>query len=209
MKRGRFVTLEGIEGSGKSTQARLLCERLRERGLAVESLREPGSTEIGNRIREILLSTQHAAMIAETEALLYAAARAQMVSEAVEPALAAGRTVVCDRYVDSSIAYQCFGRGLPVGLVYDINNWAVGGVRPDITILLDLQVREGLARATRVGCDRIEAESAEFHERVRRGYLELARKNRDRIVVVDAAGSVELVAEKVQGAVVARYNGNQ
>lgn len=203
---GFFVTLEGIEGCGKSTQAHMLSEALGEHGLAVVLLREPGSTPIGDRIREILLDREHGTMAGETEALLYAAARAQMVAERVRPALDAGRVVVCDRFVDSSIAYQAFGRGLPRDFVFDVSHWATGGLTPDLTLLLDLPVREGLARATRTACDRIEAESEEFHERVREGYLALADEEPSRIVTVDASGPVEAVAEKVSALVLARLH---
>lgn len=204
MGRGLFITLEGIEGSGKSTQAHLLSERLREHGLAVVALREPGGTPIGEGVRRLLLDREHSAMAAETEALLYAAARAQMVHEEVMPALAKGMAVVCDRYVDSSIAYQCYGRGLAREFVYDINHWATAALEPNLTVLLDLSVEEGLRRATLTGCDRIEAEAADFHERVRQGYLELAREHPHRIVTIDAAGSQEAVAERLQSVVLSR-----
>lgn len=204
MNRGFFVTLEGTEGCGKSTQAHLLAETLAERGLSVVSLREPGSTSIGDRIRNMLLDPAHDTMAAEAEALLYAAARAQMVAERVVPALDAHRVVVCDRYVDSSIAYQCFGRGLPRELVHDINNWATGAVHPDITIWLDLPVGEGLARATDGACDRIESEAQSFHERVHAGYQALAAEEPQRMIVVDARGPVDSVAERVRSAVLAR-----
>ena len=202
--RGLFITLEGIEGSGKSTQAHLLAEKLREHGNVVVSLREPGSTPIGDRVRDVLLAREHDGMTPETEALLYAAARAQMVSERVVPAVEAGRTVVCDRYVDSTIAYQCFGRGLARDVVSQVNEWATRGVQPDMTVLLDLPVADGLARATRVACDRIEAETADFHERVRQGYLRLAAEEPGRIAVVDGRGPVEMVGESVADAVMQR-----
>lgn len=204
---GDFITLEGIEGSGKSTQANLLAERLRERGMIVVSLREPGSTPIGDRIRELLLAREHEAMAPQTEVLLYEAARAQMVAERILPALESGSTVVCDRYIDSTIAYQCFGRGLPRAFVYDVSNWAMKGVMPDLTILLDLPVEDGLSRATLGGCDRIEAESVDFHERVRRGYLQLAGEEPHRVVTIDALGTVESVAEHVLNAVMGRIPG--
>ncbi len=201
------MTLEGIEGSGKSSQAHLLAETLEEHGLAVELVREPGSTPVGDRIREILLSREHESMTGETEALLYAAARAQMVAERVGPALAKGKTVVCDRYVDSSLAYQAFGRGLPRRIIAETNNWATGGLAPDLTILLDLPVEEGLSRATRTGCDRIEAEAAEFHERVRQGYLVLAAEQPQRIVVLDALLPEETLGDEIAGLVLQRIRG--
>ncbi len=204
MTEGFFVTLEGIEGSGKSSLAHLLAERLEEHGLATELLREPGSTAIGDRIRQILLSREHESMTPETEALLYAAARAQMVTEKVRPWLEAGKSVVCDRYVDSSLAYQAFGRGLPRQVIVEMNEWATGGLQPDMTILLDLPVDEGLARATKTACDRMEAQSVEFHERVRRGYLVLAAENPDRILVFDALLPLEALADTVSSAVIKR-----
>lgn len=201
MARGYFVSLEGIEGSGKSTQAHLLVERLREHGAAVLALREPGGTAIGEGIRGILLDRHHETMTPETEALLYAAARAQMVHQELAPALARGQVVVCDRFVDSSIAYQCFGRGLAREFVYELNHWATRATIPDITVLLDVTVDLGLARATRTGCDRIESESLEFHERVRQGYLALAQDDPDRVIAIDASGPPEAVAERVQSIV--------
>jgi len=198
---GYFVTLEGIEGSGKSTQAHLLVERLREHGASVLALREPGATAIGEGIRRILLDRGHETMTPETEALLYAAARAQMVHEELAPAVAKGQVVVCDRFVDSSIAYQCFGRGLSREFVYDLNYWATRATMPNLTILLDLSVEAGLARATRTACDRIESESPEFHERVRQGYLAIAREEPQRVITVDGAGEPEAVAERIQAIV--------
>jgi len=204
MARGYFVTLEGIEGSGKSTQAHLLVERLREHGAAVVALREPGGTPIGEGIRGILLDRDHEMMTPEAEALLYAAARAQLVQEQLAPALAKGEVVVCDRFVDSSVAYQCFGRGLAREFVHEINHWATRATTPDLTVLLDVTVEVGLARATRTACDRIEAEGLEFHERVRQGYLAVARDEPDRVVVIDASGPPDAVADRVHSVVLER-----
>jgi len=209
VSKGFFITLEGVEGSGKSTQAHMLASSLEEHGLAVVLLREPGSTVIGDAVRRILLSREHEKMTAETEALLYTSARAQMVAERVRPALEAGKVVVCDRYVDSSLAYQSFGRGLSREMVFEINDWATGGLGPDVTVLLDVSVEEGLARATRTECDRIEAESSDFHERVRGGYLKLAAEQPDRIMVFDALLPAETLRDTIAAAVMKRLRSSR
>jgi dTMP kinase len=192
-----FVTFEGIDGSGKSTQAELLTARLESDGRDVLGTREPGGTELGERIRELLLHGGHVAPWAE--ALLYAASRAQHVEEVIRPALARGAWVVCDRYVDSSVAYQGVGRGLGLERVLDLNLTAVGGLMPDRTFLLELDVA---ALPGRLGGehDRLERESDEFHARVAGGYRELAARFPERIVALDARLPAETLAEEVYGA---------
>lgn len=199
--RGRFVTFEGIEGCGKSTQMRRLETALGTRDAPVLFTREPGGTKIGDVLRDVLLDAEHRAMTVPAEVLLYAASRAQLVTEVVGPALADGTHVICDRYVDSSLAYQAAGRGVDFDEVLRVNTWATGGLLPDRTILLDLPAQLGLERATRHGVDRIEQEPLEFHERVRKGYLELARQWPGRIVTVDATGTADEVFERVQALV--------
>ncbi len=183
MKRGIFITFEGAEKSGKSTQARLLCVYLRRKGRKTIFIREPGSTVIGEKIRRVLLDRRHDRMSVVAEMLLYMAARAQLVEEVIRPALAKGVVVVCDRFLDSTIAYQGFGCGLDVEAIRRIGRIATGGFTPDLTLLLDFrQSREHLKNEK--ARDRIEARSDAFHRRVKRGYAALARQSRRRIKVV-------------------------
>jgi len=193
-----FVTFEGIEGSGKSTQARLLAERL---GPDTVLTQEPGGTPMGRAIRRLLLDHGHGVVAPSTEVLLYFADRAQHVAELVRPALREGRSVVSDRYTDSSLAYQGYGRGLDRELILAVHRLATGGLQPEVTILLDVSVDVGLARASSRGSlDRLESEVREFHDRVRAGYLEMARAEPERWVRVDGEGSTEAVAARVAAA---------
>ncbi len=197
-----FITFEGMEGCGKTTQLQLLAAALRRRHRQVVTTREPGGCPIADAVRAILLHPDNTAMIPRTELLLYAAARAQHVEEVIRPALAAGKTVLCDRFIDATTAYQGFGRGLALPLIERLNSLAVEGLRPDLTLLLDLPVEEGLRRARRRNADsnpdedRFERESLAFHQRVREGYLELARRQ-ERFRVIDASGTPEEVAARV------------
>jgi dTMP kinase len=193
-----FVTFEGIDGSGKTTQAELLAGQLREEGVDVVLTREPGGTELGEAVRELVLHGGHVAPWAE--AALYAAARAQHVDEVIRPALARGATVVCDRYLDSSVVYQGVARGLGLERVLELNLTVVDGLLPDRTVLLRL---EPSAAALRLGTDldRIEREGAAFLERVHEAYDELATRFPERYVVVDAARSPAELAEEIHGAV--------
>ncbi|HSF62564.1 MAG TPA: dTMP kinase [Gaiellaceae bacterium] len=192
-----FVTFEGLDGSGKSTQTELLVERLEADGEDVLSTREPGGTELGERIRDLVLHGGHVA--AWAEALMYAAARAQHVEEVIRPALERGATVVCDRYVDSSVAYQGVARGLGLERVLDLNLAAVGGLLPDRTFLLALDLSELPGRLRREH-DRLERESEEFHARAAAGYRELAARFPERIVVLDGTLPAATIAEEVYGA---------
>jgi len=195
--RGWFVAFEGGEGAGKSTQARLLADALRERGREVVVTREPGATDVGRRLREMLLDPA-SSLAPRAEALLYAADRAQHVAEVIEPALKAGRVVVTDRFAASSLAYQGGGRELTADDVRRLSEFAAAGRWPDRTVLLDLDPRVGLARAGRIGApDRLEAEATEFHERVRAAFLELARTGGDAWLVLDATAPPEAVHAKV------------
>jgi dTMP kinase len=196
---GLFVTFEGVEGAGKSTQLERLRQAVTASGREVVVTREPGGTPIGERVRAILLDPVAAEMAARAEALLFAAARAQLVEQVVRPALDRGAVVLCDRYVDSSIAYQGAGRGLGEDQVEAINRWATGGLWPDVVVLLDLDPAEGLSRAG-AQPDRIEGQALDFHRRVGQGFLALARRHPERFVVVDAHGSPDQVAEQVQAA---------
>ena len=203
--RGVFITFEGVEGCGKSTQLRRVAERLSAVGMAVRELREPGGTAAGEAIRGILLDRGHAGLDARAELLLYEASRAQLVAEVIDPALQAGEVVLCDRFYDSTTAYQGFARGLPAKEIERLNAFATGGTVPDLTIVLDIETDEGLQRATgsAVGADRLESEALSFHERVREGFLAIARAEPERALVIPADGSRDVVAERVWTALVA------
>jgi dTMP kinase len=197
-----FITFEGIEGCGKSTQARRLAERLGARALLT---REPGGTPIGRAVRQVLLDPANERLAPITELLLYFADRAQHVSEVVRPALERGLTVLCDRHVESSLAYQGYGRGLPLGAIRMLAALATGGLRPDAIVLVDVPVELGLARARRRGAqDRLEAELVEFHERVRAGYEALLAAEPERWLRVDGRGSEQEVFEALLRALAAR-----
>lgn len=197
MARGCFITLEGIDGCGKSTQAALLAEDLRRAGADPVMLREPGGTAISEKIRAILLDPSNAGMADECELLLYEASRAQLVRELIEPALTRGATVVCDRFLDSTFAYQHGGRGLPEELVDRCNELGSCGLVPDLTVVFDLPPARALARATTGGADRLEAEGLAFQQRIRDAYLLLARREPDRVRLVDADGSVGEVHQRL------------
>lgn len=198
---GLFISFEGGEGVGKSTQIARLADRLREQGREVVVTFEPGGTELGQEVRRILLTPGNH-VTPRSEALLYAADRAHHVETVIEPALAAGQVVICDRYADSTFAYQGAGRALDMNGVHTVMEFAVAGRWPDLTLLLDVDPRVGLARARGTGSgDRIEAESLEFHDAVRRGFRELAEASPERFVVIDASGSLDDVTTLIDRAV--------
>jgi dTMP kinase len=191
-----FITFEGGEGSGKSTQAERLAQRLRDHGYAVLKTYEPGGTTLGDELRELLKKHRHVQLAPESELLLFAAARSQLTREAIRPALQKGTVVICDRYMDSTTAYQGYGRQLPFETVEAINEVATDGLRPDLVVLLDMRPDESLKRK-RQPRDRIEIENAAFHRRVRDGYRELARRDPQRWLVLDAATLPDEVEQEV------------
>ena len=208
MTRGRFITLEGPEGAGKSTQAAMLISKLESRGLEVVYTREPGGTRLGEAIRGILqFDAAGESPCPESEVLLFEASRAQLVRRLILPALERGAWVVCDRFADSTTAYQGFGRAFPVEMMETLNQFAIGPAVPDMTLLFDINVSLGLQRCAKrqhgkpAPLDRIESETLEFHERVRQGYLALARRYPSRFRLVDAMRDVSAVASDVWSAV--------
>lgn len=189
--RGLFITVEGIDGCGKSTQARLIAAALEAAGHDVLRLREPGGVKISEQIRAILLDPANAEMGDVCELLLYEAARAQLVHQVIRPALAAGKTVVCDRFYDSTTAYQAFADGLDRNMVFQANELAVDGCRPDLTLVFDLPVEDALRRRSgREAEDRLELKGMEFQERVAAGFRAVAADEPDRVKLIDAGGSI-------------------
>ncbi len=200
--RGILITLEGIEGCGKSTQAKLLADRLRSQGYLTVETREPGGTPLAEKIRAVLLDRTGEPVAPETEAFLVFAARRQHVAQVIEPALARGAVVLCDRFSDSTLAYQGYGRGLDLAMLQRLNRLATHTVAPDLTLLFDLPVATGLARRrTTVELNRLDRESLAFHNRVRSGFLDLARRAPTRVTVISAQPSKEAVARAVDRAV--------
>ena len=202
----RFITFEGVEGSGKSTVARRVSESLERVGVETLLTREPGGTKLSEEIREMLLDVSRGPIDARTELLLYVASRAQLVGQVIRPAIARGVTVLCDRFMDASVAYQGWARGLGEELVDGLNAFAIGECVPDRTFLLDLPVEAGFSRGPERresegvrARDRLEQEDRSFHDRVREGYLRLAERHPDRVVVIDASGPLEAVLGDIFG----------
>lgn len=200
--RGLFITFEGGEGVGKSTQMDLALDRLRAVSDDVVALREPGGTPVGDRVRALLLEPGDG-MDPVTELLLSEASRAELVRRVIAPALERGAAVVCDRFTDSTVAYQGHGRGIGADEVRALNDAATDGIVPDVTVLLTTDMALGLARATHGGADRIESEPSAFHARVAAGFAAIAGEEPDRVLVVDASGTVEEVAGRVWAALAA------
>jgi dTMP kinase len=197
---GFFITFEGIEGSGKTTQINLLAEFLKNKGYDVLVSREPGGTPLGEKIRHLLLDPQYESMDYKTEILLYAADRAQHVKEMIKPALEKGKIVISDRFVDSNLAYQAAGRGLDYEMVYQINEWVIDSTWPDLTFILDIDIKEGLKRARAQSFDaegdRLEREVDDFHQRVRDAYLKMAEK--ERFALINAGESIENIRKNIE-----------
>ena len=192
-----FITFEGGEGSGKSSQAEELCRWLSTQGIPAILTHEPGGTELGEKISDLVKWAQNTDISPMTELLLFNASRAQHVKEVIRPALYEGKAVICDRFDDSTTAYQSYGRGLDLEMVKSINDTATGGLRPNLTVLLDISVKDGLARKRGEKLDRFEKEDLDFHRKVREGYLKLADEEPDRWLVIDAMQSRESISELI------------
>jgi len=208
-----FITFEGPEGSGKTTQMELLKGYLEEKGYSVHATREPGGTSIGDQIRAVLLDPRNTEMLPASEALLFSAARAQIVNEVIQPHLAQGDIVLCDRYADSTLAYQGYGHGLDLEMLHTITAFATGGLKPDLTVYLDIDVEEGLRRkltaheAGQAEWNRLDQQEIAFHRRVREGYLQMATREPDRWLVVDATQSLEAIQALTRARVEAKLFG--
>ncbi|MBU1091108.1 MAG: dTMP kinase [Candidatus Omnitrophica bacterium] len=198
--RGKFITFEGSEGCGKSTQSRMLSRYLKGRGCKVVYIREPGGTKISEKIREILLNPKNKKISTNCEMLLYMAARVQIVEEVIRPALLDGKIVICDRFLDSTVVYQGFGLGIDIQLIKKVGIFATGGLKPHLTILLDLPVRDGLKKRGS-SKDRIERRPYSYHLRVRKGYLKLAAQETNRIKVIKVENNKNKTQNKIREAV--------
>lgn len=203
MNKGLFITFEGPDGSGKTTVSTAVCKRLQDEGYDVVYTREPGGSDIAEQIRRVILDPKNTDMDARTEALLYAASRRQHLVEKVLPALQAGKTVISDRFIDSSLAYQGVGRGIGIDAVYSINQFAIEGHMPDKTIFLNIDAETGLQRinANRNYLDRLDQESEKFHDKVYEGYKQVIEKYHDRMIIVDASRDVDTVIQDAYTAV--------
>jgi len=197
--KGYFITVEGLDGCGKTTQLNNIAGYFEQKGREVILTREPGGTKLGEKIREILLDVDNTGMNSVAELMLYAAARAQVVSEFIIPAVEKGKIIICDRFVDSSIAYQGYGRKLGADMVKGINSYALQGCTPDITFFFDISPEEIAARKTmKEKLDRLESEKIDFHGRVYKGYLDLAEAEKKRIVVIDARKGIEEIFSEIK-----------
>lgn len=202
--KGLFISFEGIEGSGKSTQIKLLESFLKEQGLSCLVTREPGGPTISEAIREILLDRKHCEMFPQTELLLYLASRAQHTAQWILPALKEGKIVICDRYTDSTLAYQGAARELPADIIELLSGFATNGLKPDITFLLDLEVAEGQARIQDRKLDRLEIENQSFHQKVRQEYLRLAKTDKQRYIIINGSLEVNQIQELIKNQVLNR-----
>jgi len=198
MKRGTFITFEGIEGCGKSTQSKLLYDSLKSLPRSCVYTREPGGTALGEKIREIILHSDGVEISDLSELFLFEAARSQLVKEVISPALKAGKIVICDRFSDATFSYQGYGGKIPLEIIKILDHAVTGAVRPDLTILLDIDTLTGLKRAKRKGAaDRMEKKDIAYHKRVRSGYMDLARQYHRRIKVIKASGTIEMTRRAV------------
>ncbi len=213
-KQGIFITIEGPDGCGKSTQAEILVAYLKTKSIPVILTREPGGCSIGEEIREILLKPRGEQILSdETELFLFAAARAQHVRETILPAMSIGSVVIASRFIDATTAYQGYGRGIPIESIRDVNELATGGLKPDLTIILDIDSEKGIHRARGVNeetpageVDRIEAESITFHKRVRNGYLEIVKNEPERCVLIDSDRPISEVSGDIMNCITERFD---
>lgn len=197
-EKGLFISFEGIEGTGKTIQSKLLYEHFKKTGYTVILTEEPGGTRISLKIRDVLLSVENKEITPITELLLYNASRAQHLKEVIVPVLKKGGIVITDRFADSTVAYQGYGRGIDLKLIESLERMVTEGIKPDVTLLLDLDVETGLLRNKGINkTDRLELEDVEFHKRVRKGYLKIAAKELERIKLIDASGNIEEIQRKI------------
>lgn len=198
LRRGIFITFEGPEGCGKSTQSKLLYEYLKKNGYDCIHTREPGGTKLGEKIREVLLHSDGVKISDLAELFLFEAARSQIVKEVIAPALKAKKIIICDRFSDATFSYQGYGGKVPMEIISSLDRIATGGLKPDLTILLDLDTLTGLKRARHKGIDRMEKKDISYHKRVRAGYLDLAKKDHNRIRVVKVTDYIEKTQDLVR-----------
>ncbi len=210
MSRGKFITIEGTEGVGKSTNIAFITQWLADKGIEILHTREPGGTPFAEEIRELLLSKREEIVDSRTELLLMFAARCQHLAQKIEPALKKGQWVLSDRFTDASFAYQGSGRELGFERLAELENWSLQGFKPDLTIMLDLPIEIGLERAEKRGeKDRFESEQIEFFHRVRNGYLAIAEAEPERMKVIDASGTIEQVQRQIEKALINFYEANK
>ena len=197
MNRGLFITFEGLDGSGKTTQIEAFIQRLDDTGMAYQLFREPGGTVIGEKIRQILLDKEHTAMLPITELLLYSASRYQLTMNSIIPALEKSQVVICDRFYDSTTAYQGYGRGIDLNLIQQLNRAATASLIPDLTFILDIDLDVRQRRLVKKVLDRLEQEAIEFHKRVREGFMQMAQAEPERIILVDGNRSTDDIASEI------------
>jgi len=197
MNRGLFITFEGLDGSGKTTQIEAFIKRLDDIGMAYQLFREPGGTVIGEKIRQILLDKEHTAMLPITELLLYSASRYQLTMNSIIPALEKSQVVICDRFYDSTTAYQGYGRGIDLNLIKQLNQAATASLVPDLTFILDIDLDVRQRRLGKKVLDRLEQETIEFHKRVRDGFMQMAHAEPERIILIDGNRSTDDIASEI------------
>jgi len=204
---GKFITIEGIEGAGKTTCIQVVTEVTERQGISAIHTREPGGTDLGEDLRNLLLGHKHTGMSDDAELLMMFAARAQHIAQKIQPALDDGKWVLCDRFTDATYAYQGYGRGIPLEKIASLENWVQGALRPDLTLLMDLPVEVGMERAgKRSAPDRFESEAWDFFERIRKGYLSIAAEQPSRVKVIDASQDLANVQAQIRAAMEAFVN---
>ena len=204
---GKFITIEGIEGAGKTTCIQVVTEVTERQGISAIHTREPGGTDLGEDLRNLLLGHKHIGMSDDAELLMMFAARAQHIAQKIKPALDVGKWVLCDRFTDATYAYQGYGRGIPLEKIASLENWVQGALRPDLTLLMDLPVEVGMKRAgKRSAPDRFESEAWDFFERIRKGYLSIAAEQPSRVKVIDASQDLANVQAQIRAAMEAFVN---